>query len=524
MTDAELADQLRRTRRVFMVCHFLRWLPAGLLLPVLVLVLTERGLSLTQVGFVFATYGAVTALLELPTGALADTLGRKPVLLLATVFDVGLLVGLLFSQHTWQFMIAATAGGVGRALLSGPLESWYVDAARQLDPAVELRPALSGAGVAESAAIGVGAVLSAVLPTAASGLPLDGVVSMLTIPLLAGLLAQGASFLAILLLVEFMLERPESWAIAMGRFSSAPLFIVSDFVRCAITPAVAGCATGSVVHYAARAKKIPIDIDCGAALVALAWFPHTFWLAISVLVSSFGFSHPLMPHESALALLERGEIWQFAAAAIELAPFIVYGAIVLNHAFAPSRPLDSASRVQTERLLPYALIGLIAIAIGLNANHLRENWAALRPLEVGDQLPPVILNGLEGQELALDSLRGQVVLVDFWATWCEPCRRTLPMLDEVRTRFADAPFRLVSVNVEPGHEEEVRAYLDDHDLGFEVHTDSGELQRRLHVDTLPTALLVDGEGIIRAHHVGIFDADGIRGSIQSLLALPPSMP
>lgn len=201
MTDAELADRLRRTRRVFLVCHFLRWLPAGLLLPVLVLVLTERGLSLTQVGYVFATYGAVTALLELPTGALADTLGRKPLLLLATVFDAGLLVGLLFSQHTWQFMIAATAGGVGRALLSGPLESWYVDAARQLDPAVELRPALSGAGVAESAAIGVGALLSAVLPTVASGLPLDGVVSMLTIPLLAGLLAQGASFLALLVLV-----------------------------------------------------------------------------------------------------------------------------------------------------------------------------------------------------------------------------------------------------------------------------------------------------------------------------------
>lgn len=334
----------------------------------------------------------------------------------------------------------------------------------------------------------------------------------------------GYQALGVLLLVEFLLERPDAWAIAVGRLSRAPLFIVSDFVRYAVPSAVLVFASGVAVHYVARSKRLDIDIDCAAALVALAWFPHTIWLALSVVVSYLGFSHPLMPHESARALLGRGELWQFTAAAIEHVPFIVYAVLVLSHAFTRIRTPGATPQYLTHRLTPYASLGLIVVALGLNANHLRDNWATLRPLEVGDQLPSAVLSGLEGQELELDSLRGRVILIDFWATWCAPCRRTLPMLDALRNGFADAPFTLVSVNVEPGHEDEVRGYLEEHDLSFNVHTDSGELQRRLHVDTLPTALLVDGQGIIRAHHVGIFDADGIRDSIRSLLALPPSTP
>lgn len=189
-------------RRVFLICHGLRWLPTGLLVPILVLLLTQRGLRFTEVGFVFALYGAVTALLELPTGGLADTIGRKPVLLAATVFESGLALGLLFGQELWHFLLAAALGGIGRALLSGPLESWYVDTARAADPAIVLRPALAAAGVVESLAVAGGALLSAFLPLLGGGLPLDGTVSILTLPIMAALGAEALSFAAVLLLVD----------------------------------------------------------------------------------------------------------------------------------------------------------------------------------------------------------------------------------------------------------------------------------------------------------------------------------
>lgn len=194
MTTAE-------ARRVFLICHGLRWLPTGLLLPIMVLLLTERGLDLTQVGFVFAVYGAVTALLELPTGGLADVLGRKPVLLVATLFEAGLAVGLLLGQTLWHLLVAVALGAVGRALLSGPLESWYVDTARAADPTIVLRPALAAAGVVEGLALAGGALLSGILPLLGTGLPLDGLISLLSLPIMAALVAHVVSFAAVVVLI-----------------------------------------------------------------------------------------------------------------------------------------------------------------------------------------------------------------------------------------------------------------------------------------------------------------------------------
>ena len=167
----------------------------------MVLRLIGRGLNLTQVGFVFAVYGAVTALLELPTGGLADALGRKSVLLLATVFDASLAIGVLLGRTLWHFLIAAALGAIGRALLSGPLESWYVDTSRAVDPAIVLRPALSAAGVVEALAFAGGAILSASLPLLATALDIDNKESLLSLPIIAALVAEAASFVALLILI-----------------------------------------------------------------------------------------------------------------------------------------------------------------------------------------------------------------------------------------------------------------------------------------------------------------------------------
>jgi MFS family permease len=74
-----------RVRRRFLLLRALRWFPTGLLIPVLILILLERGLSLAQIGLITAAQGFMVLLLELPTGALSDTLDRRPVLLLATL-------------------------------------------------------------------------------------------------------------------------------------------------------------------------------------------------------------------------------------------------------------------------------------------------------------------------------------------------------------------------------------------------------------------------------------------------------
>jgi MFS family permease len=201
-TGAPVPQSVRRTTRVFLLCHALRWLPLGFVLPIMALVPIERGLDLPGVGLIIAAYGVTTLLLELPTGGLADAVGRKPVLLVATVAQTGLLLALAFGATTWHFLAGAILGGVGHALLTGPLESWYVDTIRALDPEAPLRPGLSFAGLVEGLALATGALLSALLPTIGAGLPVDGVLSQLTLPVYGGLVAELASFVAVLTLLH----------------------------------------------------------------------------------------------------------------------------------------------------------------------------------------------------------------------------------------------------------------------------------------------------------------------------------
>ncbi len=149
-------------QRRFVLLTALRWLPVGFVAPVTVLLAASRGLSPVEVGLAFSAHGLVVVLLELPTGGLADTLGRRPVLLLSSACSlVGLLV-LAAAHSVVGFAVAYAVIGVGRALDSGPLESWFVDAAAATgtDPT----RGLSRGGVADGLSLALGAVVGGLLP------------------------------------------------------------------------------------------------------------------------------------------------------------------------------------------------------------------------------------------------------------------------------------------------------------------------------------------------------------------------
>jgi MFS family permease len=159
------AAAARTIRRRFLALRALRYLPTGLLVPVTVLLLTERGFSLGQIGLVFAAQGAVVLLLELPTGGLADALGRRPVLIAATAVELVSLVLLVFAHSTLLLAIVWALQGVYRAMESGPLEAWYVDAALRADPDAAIELGLSAGSAAIGVAVAAGALLAGGLVT-----------------------------------------------------------------------------------------------------------------------------------------------------------------------------------------------------------------------------------------------------------------------------------------------------------------------------------------------------------------------
>ena len=189
-----------RTRFLFLLA--LRWLPVGLMIPVSVLLMLERGLSLAQVGSVAAIQGITVMILELPTGGLTDSLGRRPVLLLAASVNL-IAFGLLVVAHSVPMFAAFfLLQGVYRALDSGPLEAWYVDHALAGDPGADIETGLSRSSVVLGLAIAGGAL-------AAGGLvalgPV-GPVSALTVPVVVSIVLQVVSLVCVVRMMTE--ERP----------------------------------------------------------------------------------------------------------------------------------------------------------------------------------------------------------------------------------------------------------------------------------------------------------------------------
>ena len=129
------------------------------MLPFLVITPQARGLSLGAIGVVFAVHSAVAIVLEVPSGALADLVGRRRVLLVGAALTAVSLLIFAAAQSVAAFCASAALLAAGRALISGSLEAWYVDSLRLLDPAAPLSHGLSRGAAAEGVAMAVGSLI-----------------------------------------------------------------------------------------------------------------------------------------------------------------------------------------------------------------------------------------------------------------------------------------------------------------------------------------------------------------------------
>ncbi|HEU4424482.1 MAG TPA: MFS transporter [Pilimelia sp.] len=192
----------REAQRRYLFLSGLRWFSSGLIFPVQMLLYAARGIDLPTIGLLVALYSATVIALELPTGGLADLLGRRRTALLAGAVSVTGLLTLAVAQLWWHFAIASVVAAIGRALGSGPLEAWYVDTVRAADPQASLRTGISRGWAVEAIGLGLAATLGGWLPGLVGGaLPAGGVLSPFSIPVLAAAGVATASLVAHALLM-----------------------------------------------------------------------------------------------------------------------------------------------------------------------------------------------------------------------------------------------------------------------------------------------------------------------------------
>lgn len=222
-----MQQSVRQIKRVYFTILALNWLAVALPLPIFVLFMQAREISLMQLGIIMGLYSATIVLLELPTGGLADAVGRKKVALAAETFSALAGVVIFFSFSFWGFLLGMLLMGMGRALNSGALDAWYIDSLQTVDPDIDLQPALAQAGTVTLLALGAGTLAGGMLPTLFSTLPPAdaALISPLSTTLLVSLLLKLA-LLAVIALTVYEPPRAQAgqsnWR---SGFESVPVII-----------------------------------------------------------------------------------------------------------------------------------------------------------------------------------------------------------------------------------------------------------------------------------------------------------
>lgn len=136
----------------------------------------------------------------------------------------------------------------------------------------------------------------------------------------------------------------------------------------------------------------------------------------------------------------------------------------------------------------------------------------------GAPAPGFRLAGLNGRSAGLLDYRGSVVLLDFWATWCDTCRSELPMLKSLHAKYRGKDFELLALSIDEGSPREVADFAAANDLPYPVLIADYPTIRRYRVSGIPAKFLIGRNGTIAARYIGPSDPSRLETDIDNLLS------
>jgi peroxiredoxin len=158
-------------------------------------------------------------------------------------------------------------------------------------------------------------------------------------------------------------------------------------------------------------------------------------------------------------------------------------------------PIGSMLRVRSPRSDKRAGLTWIACTVAICSFAFASAWAAARL--IGQPAPDFALRSMQGDNLRLSEHLGEVVVINFWATWCGPCRQEMPLLDDLYGKYRLAGMTLLSVNID---EDSERAAQMAHTLKVSypvLFDDRQDVSRAYEVNSMPLTVMIDREGVVR---------------------------
>jgi cytochrome c biogenesis protein CcmG/thiol:disulfide interchange protein DsbE len=180
----------------------------------------------------------------------------------------------------------------------------------------------------------------------------------------------------------------------------------------------------------------------------------------------------------------------------------------------PISPLPKALRLA----LPICV--LVGMALSLMPLQLRSQMPVIRFVRDPDPAPGFNVKDLDGKDLSLETLKGKVVLLNFWATWCGPCRAEIPSLIELQNRYNDH-MQIVGMVVDDDDENAIRDVVKTESINYPVALAPPQVRMDYGgIAALPTVFIINTDGRVVQKHVGLFNPGLYETEVRALLGLP----
>jgi cytochrome c biogenesis protein CcmG, thiol:disulfide interchange protein DsbE len=148
----------------------------------------------------------------------------------------------------------------------------------------------------------------------------------------------------------------------------------------------------------------------------------------------------------------------------------------------------------------------------------RRQTPRTKPAASGNLAPDFTVTDLDGRKLTLSDFRGKVVLLNFWATWCAPCRSEIPHFVEMQNKYGPQGFQVIGISMDDDAKP-VREFYQEYKLNYPVAVGDDKLAERYGgVLGLPINFVIDREGRIYAKHLGATDVSVFDQQVQELMA------
>jgi cytochrome c biogenesis protein CcmG/thiol:disulfide interchange protein DsbE len=172
--------------------------------------------------------------------------------------------------------------------------------------------------------------------------------------------------------------------------------------------------------------------------------------------------------------------------------------------------------MSSKRILIYGIVALCLLGIYIVGRRAAQKP---KPAASGNVAPDFALTDLDGRKLILSDYRGKVVLLDFWATWCGPCRTEIPHFVEMQNKYGPEGFQVIGISMDDA--KPVRGFYQEYKLNYPVAVGDDKLADRFGgVLGLPVNFIIDRQGRIHAKYLGATDVSVFDEAVKDLLAKP----